>query len=116
MNTSEIDSLIELWMRPSVTRKTRFSEREVRVMKATRATVKMTTKEATWTVGFLGLTAAAVAMELVAGARKDEHCPAWTNLIVRHVPMPVAIAAAGYLSWWLPTHLVKYYKKARCSK
>lgn len=73
---------------------------------------KMTTKEAVWVTGFLGVTATAVAMELVAVAKKDDHMPAWTSLVVRHIPKPVAFAAVGYLSTWLPLHFVKYYKKA----
>lgn len=73
---------------------------------------KLTYKEAVWTAGFMGVTAAAVTMELIAVAKKDDEIPPWTSLIVNYVPKPVAFAAAGYLSTWLPLHLVKYFKKA----
>lgn len=76
------------------------------------STSKMTYREATWTAGFLGVTAAAVSMELVAVARKHEEIPAWTTLVVKYIPKPVAMAAIGYLATWMPLHFLKYYKKA----
>lgn len=71
-----------------------------------------TFKEVTWTTGFLTVTGMAVTMELVAALKHDQEVPAWTTLLVRHIPKPIGLAAVGYLCTWLPGHVVKYYKKA----
>lgn len=77
-----------------------------------KSTEPITRNELFWLVGFLGVTTTAVAMELIAVGKKHPHMPAWTTLIVKHIPKPVALAAAGTLSVWLPGHLHRFYKKA----
>lgn len=75
-------------------------------------TQKMTRHEAVWISCFLGVTTAAVTMELVAALGSHPNRPAWTTLMVRHIPKPVALAAAAYLGVWLPVHLQRFFKAA----
>lgn len=75
-------------------------------------TQKMTTKEAMWVTGFMGITGTAIAMELVAARRNHPEMAPWTGLLVRYIPKPVTLAAAGYLSAWLVPHFLRAYKKA----
>lgn len=74
-------------------------------------TSKKTPREVVWTTAFLGITTAAVAMEVYAAVRRHEHYPAWTTLTVRHVPKPLALAAAAYLATWLPIHLFNNFRR-----
>lgn len=73
-------------------------------------------KRAVWTAGFLALTVAAVAMELVAGIFwPGSDRPAWTDLIVANVPASITTAAVGVLVAWLPGHFIDAYRRAQAS-
>lgn len=62
-------------------------------------------KRTLWRVVFLGLTGAAIAMELVAGVIwPSPDRPAWTDLLVDNVPAPIITAGVGILVSWLPGH------------
>lgn len=67
-----------------------------------------------WRIGFLGLTALVVAMELWASFDSNPDTDPWTDLIVAYVPAEVTIAAVGALVLWLPVHFgLRYWRKHR---
>lgn len=67
-----------------------------------------------WIAGFLGVTAAGIALELLAAYDDSVETIPWTDLIVEYVPGEVAAAVFGALAIWLPVHFgVRYYKKSR---
>lgn len=65
-----------------------------------------------WTATFLSATGTAIAMELVAAARKSETTAPLCYYIVKHVPQPIALGAVAVFCGWFPGHLRKAYKKA----
>lgn len=69
-------------------------------------------KRALWTTAFLGITATAVALELVAAYNKDEDLIPWTTYVTRYVPKHVTYAALGYGSVWTTIHFARAYRKA----
>jgi hypothetical protein len=71
------------------------------------------TKRTVWTVLFLGTTAAAVIMELVAANDHDPATIPWTQYVVQYVPEPVAMAALGVLVSWLIPHFQSAFAKKR---
>lgn len=69
----------------------------------------MSHKAAVWTAGFLGVTATAVVMELVAALDHDPDTVPWTILITNWIPAPITAAAIGILLAWLPGHFASSY-------
>lgn len=71
-----------------------------------------TTKKYRWRLAFLGTTALALFMELLASFDNDPETDPWTSMIVQYIPAEVATAAIGALALWLPVHFgVRYYRK-----
>lgn len=66
------------------------------------------TKRLVWTVGFLGVTFAAIVMELVAGLWHPAGTIPWTEYIARYVPWPVQLLAYVILAVWLPLHFWRH--------
>jgi hypothetical protein len=64
-----------------------------------------------WVGGFLSVTAAALAAELVASFDGSADTTPWTDLIVTYVPGEVTAAAIGALLVWLPLHFVLRYRR-----
>lgn len=62
------------------------------------------TKRIVWTVVFLGITLAAIVMEVVAGIWHPAGTIPWTEYIAQYVPWPVQLAAYVVLAVWLPFH------------
>ena len=61
---------------------------------------------------FLGLTAAAIGVELLHSFDGDGNTNAWTEFIVAYVPPEIAALAIAGLSGWLVVHFgTRYYKK-----
>lgn len=73
---------------------------------------KLTYKRAVWTTAFLGVTGAAVAMELAAVFTKNDDMQPWSHYLSHHVPKTVTLTGATILSGWLVPHFVNAYKKA----
>lgn len=65
-------------------------------------------------VAFLGVTATALVIELVASFDGSDSTVPWTDLLVEYVPGEVTVAAIGALCLWLPVHFgLRYYRKDR---
>lgn len=62
------------------------------------------TKRLVWTIIFLGLTLAAIVLEVVAGIFHPAGTIPWTEYIAQYVPWPVQLAAYVVLAVWLPFH------------
>lgn len=61
-------------------------------------------KRLIWTIVFLGITLAAIVMEVVAGVWHPAGTIPWTEYITQYVPWPVQLAAYVILAVWLPFH------------
>ena len=61
-------------------------------------------KRLVWTIVFLGITLAAIVMELVAGIWHPAGTIPWTEYLAQYVPWPVQLAAYVVLAVWLPFH------------
>lgn len=68
----------------------------------------MRTKRLAWAVAFLGVTFAAVVMELVAGLWHPAGTIPWTEYIARYVPWPIQLLAYVALAAWLPLHFWRH--------
>jgi len=66
-----------------------------------------------WRVAFLGITAAAVGMELWASLDGDPDTRPWTDEIVSAIPVEVTFAAIGALALWLPVHFLRRYLRRK---
>jgi hypothetical protein len=65
-------------------------------------------------IGFLGVTGAALLWELVASFDSSDSTVPWTDLIVEYVPGEITVAVIGALCLWLPAHFgLRYYRKGR---
>lgn len=64
-----------------------------------------------WRVGFLGVTALAIGMELWASFDGDADTEPWTDLIVSYVPGEVTALAIGGLVTWLAVHFIRRYRR-----
>ncbi len=64
----------------------------------------MKARRAAWTVAFLGVTALAIVMEVVAGIFHPAGTIPWTEYLARYVPWPVQLIAYVALAVWLPIH------------
>jgi hypothetical protein len=62
------------------------------------------TKRIIWTAVFLGITLAAIVMEVIAGVFHPAGTIPWTEYIAQYVPWPVQLAAYVVLAVWLPFH------------
>jgi hypothetical protein len=60
---------------------------------------------------FLTLTAAPIAMELLAALDSSPDTVPWTQLISTWVPWPVALGAYVALAVWLPVHFWVHYRR-----
>lgn len=65
-------------------------------------------KRVVWTIVFLGITLAAIAMEVVAGVFHPAGSIPWTEYLVRYVPWPVQLVAYVVLVVWLPFHFWRH--------
>lgn len=61
-----------------------------------------------WTIVFLGVTLAAIVMELVAGIWHVAGTIPWTEYLARYVPWPVQLVAYVTLVVWLPFHFWRH--------
>jgi len=66
------------------------------------------TKRLIWTVVFLGITLAAILMEVVAGVWHPAGTIPWTEYIAQYVPWPVQLIAYVTLAVWLPFHFWRH--------
>jgi hypothetical protein len=66
------------------------------------------TKRVIWTVAFLGVTLAAIVMEVIAGVWHPAGTIPWTEYIATYVPWPVQLAAYVILATWLPFHFYRH--------
>ena len=62
------------------------------------------TKRLVWTILFLGITLAAILMEVVAGIFHPAGTIPWTEYLAQYVPWPIQLAAYVVLAVWLPFH------------
>lgn len=69
-----------------------------------------------WRIGFLGLTAVVLGMEIWASADGNPDTDPWTDLIVRHVPGEVTALAIAGLAGWLGVHFgLRYWRKRKAA-
>ena len=68
------------------------------------------TRRTALTAGFLTVTGAAIAWELVAAFDGDPDTVPWTDLIVGHVPWPITALGIAVLVCWLPVHFWMAYR------
>lgn len=64
-----------------------------------------------WRIGFLGVTALAIGMELWSSFDGNPNTEPWTDLIVTYVPEEVTGLAIGGLATWLAVHFIKRYQR-----
>lgn len=65
-------------------------------------------KRLIWTIVFLGITLAAIVMEVVAGIFHPAGSIPWTEYIAQYVPWPVQLIAYVTLAVWLPFHFWRH--------
>jgi len=70
-------------------------------------------KRLVWTIIFLGITLAAIVMEVVAGIWHPAGTIPWTEYIAQYVPWPVQLAAYVALAVWLPFHFWRADQKRK---
>lgn len=73
-------------------------------------------KRTKWTIGFLGVTALALIMELFAAFDGDPDTQPWTYLIVRNVPAWVTFPVITGIFIWLIFHFRKFYRLRKKGK
>lgn len=61
-----------------------------------------------WTIVFLGITLAAIVMEIVAGIFHPAGTIPWTEYLAQYVPWPVQLVAYVVLAVWLPFHFWRH--------
>lgn len=66
------------------------------------------TKRLVWTLVFLGVTLAAIVMEVIAGVWHPAGTIPWTEYIATYVPWPIQLAAYVVLAVWLPFHFWRH--------
>lgn len=65
-----------------------------------------------WRLGFLGLTAAVLGMEIFASVDNNPDTDPWTELIVTYIPGEVTALAIAGLAGWLAVHFgLRYWRK-----
>ena len=69
-----------------------------------------------WTLGFLGVTAVAFVLELIASFDRSPNTQSWTLLITRNIPAVITFPVLGVIIVWLILHFKKYYKIAEEDK
>lgn len=68
----------------------------------------MKSRRMIWTIIFLGVTAVAILMEVVAGVFHPAGTIPWTEYLARYVPWPFQLAAYVILAVWLPFHFWRH--------
>lgn len=68
----------------------------------------MKTKRIVWTIVFLGITLAAIVMEVVAGIFHPAGTIPWTEYLAKYVPWPIQLTAYVILAVWLPFHFWRH--------
>lgn len=68
----------------------------------------MKTKRIVWTIIFLGITLAAIVMEIIAGVFHVAGTIPWTEYLATYVPWPFQLAAYVILAVWLPFHFWRH--------
>ena len=63
-----------------------------------------------WRWGFLSVTAAAIAMELLAVFDNNDNTEPWTTLIITYIPSWIGLPLIGGFAIWLFHHFYKWYK------
>lgn len=66
------------------------------------------TSRIVWTIVFLGITLAAIVMEVVAGVFHPAGTIPWTEYIAKYVPWPIQLIAYVALAVWLPFHFWRH--------
>ena len=67
-----------------------------------------------WILDFLGVTTAALAMEIGAAIKDSEDTPTWTDLIIEHIHWEVFAVIYGGFVIWAGLHFgVRYVAKYR---
>lgn len=75
------------------------------------------TRKAWWTIGFLGITAVAIALEVFASFDGSPDTVPWTDYIVRYIPGEIAALLIGGLALWLVVHFgLRYYRKHKAAQ
>lgn len=62
-----------------------------------------------WTIGFLGVTAIAILMELIAAFDNSENTIPWTSYIVDNIPAFIGFPLIALFAAWLVRHFYSYY-------
>ncbi|HEX5199331.1 MAG TPA: hypothetical protein VFW27_05265 [Actinoplanes sp.] len=65
-------------------------------------------KRIVWTIVFLGITLAAIVMEVIAGIFHPAGTIPWTEYLAKYVPWPIQLAAYVILAVWLPFHFWRH--------
>lgn len=65
-------------------------------------------KRIIWSIAFLGVTLAAIVMEIVAGVWHPAGTIPWTEYIATYVPWPFQLVAYVALAVWLPFHFWRH--------
>lgn len=72
--------------------------------------IKMNNKNK-WTLGFLGVTGLAIAMEIFAAFDGNADTQPWTILITQNIPSWITYTFFSGLFIWLIFHFKKWYRK-----
>lgn len=74
-------------------------------------------KRLTWILAFLGVTLAAVGMEVAAAIVDSRDTPTWTDLMVEHLNWEVFALAWGAFFIWTGVHFgVRFIRKHKARK
>lgn len=69
-----------------------------------------------WRLGFLGLTALVIGLELVAAFDGNTDTEPWTDLITTYIPWEVFVWVGGGFILWFAAHFgYRYWKRHRAS-
>lgn len=66
-----------------------------------------------WTIGFLGVTALAVFLELFAVFDGNPETLPWTNLFVDNIPFQIGFSIVCLFAGWLVKHFYTAYKNRK---
>lgn len=69
---------------------------------------RINVKRVIWTVVFLGVTLAAIVMEVIAGIFHPDGTIPWTEYLARYVPWPIQLVGYVILAVWLPFHFWRH--------
>ena len=64
-----------------------------------------------WAIGFLGITALAVFLELFAAFDGNPNTLPWTDFIVTYIPVWIGLPIVILFAIWLIAHFIKNYHR-----